>query len=217
MFSKREEGFRSEERSMFIECFPHYAHSIDKLDLYVELLKFWQKTTNLIAPNSLAHIWSRHIIDSAQIAQILPHPQKWVDIGSGGGFPGLVIAMVSPTGSGLQVHLVESDKKKCAFLREVSRETSSPAVVHNARVEDISKSLAKNTDALSARALAPLGKLLNLSNPFLDAGALGIFMKGKLANDELTSYACNDSLLFEKRESITDKQASIILVKKSNI
>lgn len=214
MSNEQQDPINLGERSEFMQIFPNYKNSLEKLDHYVEILKFWQKTTNLIAPNSLAHIWSRHIIDSAQIAQISPNALKWVDIGSGGGFPGLVIAIIQGHVKGFQMHLIESDQKKCAFLREVSRETYAPVQVHNARIENIAKDIAPNSDVVSARALAPLNNLLNLSAPFLEAGATGIFLKGKLAIEELTKSTADDSLSFEKRESLTDSQASIIVVRK---
>src|SRR5947208_12648763 len=107
-----------------------------RLDGLVELLLKWQDTTNLIAPSTIAEIWTRHIADSGQLLALAPAARAWVDLGSGGGFPGLVIACAMADHQGGMVHLVESNQKKSAFLRETARVLGIPAIVHAERIED---------------------------------------------------------------------------------
>jgi 16S rRNA (guanine527-N7)-methyltransferase len=107
-----------------------------RLDSLVAVLLKWQDTTNLIAPSTLGEIWTRHIADSLQLLMIVPQARAWVDLGSGGGFPGLVIACAMADYSGAEIHLVESNQKKSAFLREAARILNVPAIVHARRIED---------------------------------------------------------------------------------
>nr|WP_127088894.1 16S rRNA (guanine(527)-N(7))-methyltransferase RsmG [Aquabacter cavernae] len=188
-----------------------------RLDLIVDLLMHWQKTINLVAPASLPHAWTRHIDDSLQLLDHVPQtPLHWVDLGSGGGFPGLVVAAVLAERAGSEVHLVESDTRKAAFLRESARKAALPVRVHPQRIEQAAPALAAGTDVVSARALAPLPKLLELAAPFLAAGALGIFPKGKDAEGELTAARKGWTLDAELRPSRSDPDARILLVRRAN-
>ena len=151
--------------------------TFDALNTYAALLEKWNPRINLVSRSTLADLWTRHIQDSAQLMALVPHPCKaWVDLGSGGGFPGLVIAiMAKETGSPAQTILVESDTRKATFLRTVIRETQALATVINKRIEDIAP---LNADVLSARALADLPALLGFAEQHLSPNGTALFPKG---------------------------------------
>jgi len=151
----------------------------ERLAAYVALLKKWQKAENLIAPGTLPEIWRRHIADSAQLAGLFPEARRWLDLGSGAGFPGLVVAIIGAEHAGTMVHLVESNRRKCAFLRTAIRETDAPAIVHEGRIESLTESWAEPVDRISARALAPLDQLLRLAAPLMVTGVPAAFHKGQ--------------------------------------
>lgn len=187
-----------------------------RLDLIVDLLIHWQKTINLVAPASLPDLWTRHMDDSLQLLDLVPQtPLIWADLGSGGGFPGLVVAAVLAERTGSQVHLVESDTRKAAFLREASRRAGLPASIHPQRIEQAAARLAPGTQVVSARALAPLPRLLDLAAPFLAEGALGIFPKGKDVESELTAARKGWTLDAELRPSRSDPDARVLLVRRA--
>lgn len=188
--------------------------TLERLDAFAALLEKWQRTINLVAPASVPDLWRRHIWDSVQIINHVPKTSlKWVDLGSGGGFPGLIVACVLAERPGSAVHLVESDTRKAAFLREVARVVGLPASIHAARIEQVAGGLAPGTDVVSARALAPLPKLLDLAAPFLSAGALGVFSKGRDVERELTDARKGWTLDCELRASVSDPDASLLLVR----
>ncbi len=149
----------------------------DRLAAYVALLKKWQRAENLIAPSTLPAIWRRHVADSAQLVALFPETRRWLDLGSGAGFPGLVVAIIGS--SGTTVHLVESNRKKCAFLRQAIRETQAPAIVHEGRIEGVLASWSEPVERISARALAPLTELLSLAAPLMEQGIPAAFHKGQ--------------------------------------
>jgi 16S rRNA (guanine527-N7)-methyltransferase len=160
---------------------------LDRLDRFVGLLLGWQRTTNLIAPSTVSHLWTRHIADSLQLLGLAPDAQVWVDLGTGGGFPGLVVACALAGKSGAHVHLIESNAKKAAFLREAQRLTGTPASVHAMRIEDFAANFTGRADVVTARAVAPLKSLLDQCFPLLGkSGAIGLFPKGQNAELELT-------------------------------
>ena len=160
-----------------------------RLDRFVTLLLQWQQHTNLIAPSTEPIIWTRHIANSLQLLDLAPNAKIWVDLGSGGGFPGLVIACALADKPGVQVHLVESIGKKAAFLREAARVCDAPAIVHAERIADFVKHAPNTIDVVTARALAPLKKLLGEASPLLKKGATGLFPKGQDVAAELTEAA----------------------------
>jgi len=137
----------------------------DRLSVFVTLFQKWAKTINLVAPSTLAEVWRRHIVDSAQIYAIGPESRTWVDLGSGGGFPGVVTGILLTDKNEGWVHLVESNNKKAAFLRNAIRETGARASVHAIRIED-APSVVPECDAISARALADLDLLLEFGFPW---------------------------------------------------
>lgn len=137
----------------------------ERLEHFVELFKKWNKTTNLVAPSTLTELWSRHVADSAQIFQLSPQPKKWIDLGSGGGFPGVITAIfLTELGDGW-VNLVESNNKKAAFLRIALKETGARGAVHPVRIETASE-IIRTCDAVSARALAELDLLFEYIRPW---------------------------------------------------
>jgi 16S rRNA (guanine527-N7)-methyltransferase len=167
---------------------PVSRETIARLGAFAALLLKWQQRTNLVAPSTLRHLWTRHIADSLQLLALAPDARTWVDLGSGGGFPGIVIACALPERSG-KVHLVESNAKKSAFLREAARVLAVPALVHGARIEDFTGSFDESVDVVTARALAPLDEVLAYAAPLLKSGAQGLFLKGRDVEAELTEAA----------------------------
>jgi 16S rRNA (guanine527-N7)-methyltransferase len=157
-----------------------------RLDRYVELLGEWQAKTNLVAPSTLPHLWTRHISDSLQLLTLVPDAKIWIDLGSGGGFPGVVLACALADTSGATVHLVERNAKKSAFLREALRVTGSPGMVHLSDIEDIVDRVADPIDCVTARALAPLHQLIGFAEPLMAKGAKALFLKGQDVEAELT-------------------------------
>ncbi len=181
-----------------------------RMEVYAALLKRWQKMINLVAPSTLAEVWLRHIADSSQIFDLYPAARRWVDFGSGGGFPGLITAIrLKEIDAGL-VLLIESDKRKCAFLREVIRETGARAEVQVGRVEDYSAGLVGKFEIVTARALAPLPLLLNYSASLIDNGTVALFLKGKNAQVELTAVPDIDNYHHRLWPSQTDRHGSIV-------
>ncbi len=160
--------------------------TLRRLEIYANLLEKWQCTINLAGKSSLDDLWVRHFADSLQVSQAVPEARRWLDLGSGAGFPGLVTAIKYADEPGALVHLVESGRRKCAFLQNVIREISAPAIVHCGRLEKILPALDEQIDAVSARALAPLEALLGYAGKCIDQGAVGVFSKGKLFAAELT-------------------------------
>lgn len=171
----------------------------------------WQAKTNLVSPATLPVIWTRHVADSLQLLRLAPSaPRTWLDMGSGGGFPGLVVA--ATLGPESQVHLVESNLKKAAFLREVARTLSARTVIHAQRAEDVLGQTVTTADVVSARALAPLVQLLGLAAPLLKTGALGLFPKGKEAEAELTQAQESWRFKASLHPSLTDPAACIVRI-----
>ena len=189
----------------------------ERLKIYFQLLIRWQKTINLVAPSTMANAWVRHFVDSIQILETVPNARRWVDMGSGAGFPGLVTAIQLAGVKDAAVHLIESDQRKCAFLREVSRETGASATVHNGRIEDVLSRIDDRIDAVSARALGPLSRLIELSADMLLKGAIGVFPKGQDVVRELTGYATDSRFDLQLLPSITDPRAKIVLVRASRL
>ncbi len=160
-----------------------------RLDRYIALLREWQAKTNLVAPSTLPHLWTRHIADSLQLVDLAPSAKRWADLGSGGGFPGVVLACAMAGTSGASVHLVERNAKKAAFLREAIRVTTSPGVVHLAEIGDNVDRITGPVDCVTARALAPLHQLIAFAEPLMRQGAKALFLKGQDVDAELTEAA----------------------------
>lgn len=185
--------------------------SLQKLTVYVDLLKTWQDRINLIGPSTVDDIWQRHIADALQLVDYLPAGEEpLADFGSGAGLPGLVIAIAT----GRFVHLYESNSKKAAFLREAIRITRAPAEVHNTRIETLAANTARpHVAVVMARAFAPLPKLLDMAEPFFRDGAIGLFHKGQDVDLELQDATRYRNVLYEKHPSHSDSRGVILVVK----
>ncbi|MGY4574895.1 16S rRNA (guanine(527)-N(7))-methyltransferase RsmG [Bradyrhizobium sp. USDA 3256] len=157
-----------------------------RLDRYVALLLAWQAKTNLVAPSTLPTLWTRHVSDSLQLLGLVPTAKSWVDLGSGGGFPGVVLACALAETPGASIHLVERIAKKAAFLREAIRVTGSPGTVHLADIGDTVDRIPGPIDCVTARALAPLHQLIGFAEPWVKNGAKALFLKGQDVEAELT-------------------------------
>jgi 16S rRNA (guanine527-N7)-methyltransferase len=158
----------------------------ERLDRYIDLLLRWQRKTNLVAASTLPNLWTRHVSDSLQLLALAPQAKVWADLGSGGGFPGLVLACALASTPGAAVHLIERNAKKAAFLREALRVTASPGTVHLAEIGDIVDRITGPIDCVTARALAPLHQLIGFAEPLIGKGAKALFLKGQDVEAELT-------------------------------
>jgi 16S rRNA (guanine527-N7)-methyltransferase len=187
--------------------------TLRRLEIYANLLQKWQRAVNLVGPSTLDDLWMRHFADSLQVSDAVPAARHWLDLGSGAGFPGLVTAIRYADAAGTKVHLIEANQRKCAFLREVSRETGAPAIIHCGRIEDILPSLDAKIEAVSARALAPLATLIGYAEKFIDAGAVGVFSKGKQVDAELTDSLTIGKYLITTMGSKTSSPARLVLVR----
>jgi 16S rRNA (guanine527-N7)-methyltransferase len=186
--------------------------ALARLDKFAALLTEWQRRINLIAPSTIPHIWTRHIADSLQLLPLAPHAKTWIDLGSGGGFPGIPLACALVQTPGAQVHLVESNGKKAAFLREAVRITGAPAIVHADRIENFGDSFGGKADVVTARALAPLKSLCDQAFPFIAKGAIGLFLKGQDVEAELTEAAKYWTVEAELQPSVTSRDGVIVKI-----
>jgi 16S rRNA (guanine527-N7)-methyltransferase len=200
------------DRAQALVLTPVSRETLDRLDRFVATLLTWQQRINLIAPSTEPKLWTRHIADSLQLIALAPQAQTWVDLGSGGGFPGLVIACALADEPGARVHLVESSTKKAAFLREAARTAGAPAEVHAVRIEDFVENFSTPVDVVTARAVAPLADLLAAAYPLLKTGAAGLFPKGQDVGSELTQAAKCWSIQSSLVPSLTDPKGRIVRV-----
>jgi len=181
--------------------------ALARFEAYLALLTTWQRRINLVGAASLKDPWRRHFLDSAQVAPLLPAAARVVcDIGSGAGFPGLVLAILG-RGDGRQYLLVESNARKCAFLGEANRITGAGAIIHNKRIEKLS---GISADAVTARAIAPLKKLMEYANLVLKKGGQCLFLKGRGWREELTAAEKNWIMKESHFASISDPTGSIL-------
>ena len=185
-----------------------------RLDALVARVIDRQATMNLIAPSTIPSIWTRHVADSLQLLPLAAGAKRWIDFGSGAGFPGLAIACALVETVGGQIHLVESTQKKAAFLRETVDALHLPAIVHAQRIEDFTRSNKLRFEVVTARAVAPLDKLLGYANPLLKTGAVGLFPKGQDVEAELTQASKSWKIDAELIPSKTDPHARIVRVRR---
>lgn len=157
----------------------------ERLQRYVQLLDKWRRITNLISDDSFSDIWKRHILDAIHLQHQRPTARRWLDIGSGAGLPGVVIATLLTNDAGARVHCVEIDRRKCAFLREVASQLSLPLKVHNTLAEDMAQSVGVDVDVVTARAFSSLDRILRLTEPQLNNGAVAVLPRGRNAYDEV--------------------------------
>lgn len=203
----------TDARARFAERFGVAPIVMERLDIYAILLRKWQKTVNLVGPKTIDSLWIRHFWDSAQLLGLSEGRRHWLDLGSGGGFPGLVIAVMLSGDSDAVVQVVESDQRKCAFLREVSRETGVRTIVHNCRIESAGDQVSRPIDVVSARALTDLPRLIRYAQDYLMEGAIALFPKGQDIGSELTACAMDSNLRIETRMSETDAASRIVVVR----
>jgi 16S rRNA (guanine527-N7)-methyltransferase len=176
----------SKDRAAALKLTPTSPATMERLKRYIALLRLWQAKTNLVAPSTLGELWTRHVADSLQLLSIAPDAKTWIDLGSGGGFPGVVLACALVETEGAHVHLVERNAKKAAFLREAIRVTGAPGTVHLADIEDFVERFDGTADCVTARALAPLKVLLGQVAPLVARGARALLLKGQDVEAELT-------------------------------
>ncbi len=191
------------DRDAALALIPVSRETQGRFDAFLDLFQLWQARTNLIAPSTLPQLWTRHIADSLQLLALAPHATTWIDIGSGGGFPGIVLACVLAEHADAEVHLVERNGKKAAFLREALRVSGGAGRVHQGDVCDCGGSLPAAIDVVTARAVAPLDILLRLASPWLSRGAKGLFMKGQDIADELNSATVSWDFAVQHHPSLT--------------
>jgi len=203
-----------EDRRAALRLVPVSRETGDRLAAYVELLARWRKTTNLIAESTFASVWTRHVADSAQLVALAPQAKRWIDMGSGAGFPGLVIAIQLADVPGAMVHLIESDQRKCAFLREAVRLTQAVAEIHPIRVEALEPLSLGLVDAVTARAFAPLPLTLKLARTWIERGAVGVFPRGESAKDQVAALPEATAYAIELLPSLTDPKAAILRIRR---
>jgi len=201
------------DRARALALVPVSRETLDRLDRFVALLLRWQQRVNLIAPSTEQTLWTRHVADSLQLAALAPKARAWADLGSGAGFPGLMIACALADIADVRIHLVETNLKKIAFLREAVRAAGAPAIVHATRIEDFAARPPEPIDVVAARALAPLPKLLRLASPLLKSGAIGLFPKGQDVALELTEASKYWKINAGLTKSRTDPKAHIVVVR----
>ena len=197
----------------FAEVLKVPRETIHRLERYAELLAHWQKSTNLVAASTLPRLWPRHFADSAQIRDLAQKTRLWLDLGSGAGFPGLVVAILQTGQPDFRMHLVESNIKKCAFLAEVARETKAPVDIHAVRIEQLGESAhSLRPEVVSARALAPLPRLFELASPFFGSKSRGLFLKGREAEAEIEAAKRRWSFTACLHPSLTSPESHIVEV-----
>jgi 16S rRNA (guanine527-N7)-methyltransferase len=244
----------------FAAAFDVSRETLERLATYEALLRQWQKAVNLVAPSTLDALWHRHFADSAQIVRLAPvGARSWVDLGSGAGFPGLVVAILlagSPSprlrgeghgeavlpargegrqhtpeqasaphpsplpaegrreGMATRVTLIESDSRKCAFLREVARKTGVAVDILSTRIElAATQAKVKPPEVVSARALAPLDRLLGLAAPLFTPSTVGVFLKGRDAALEIETAAKAWTFAVEMVPSITEATGRVVVIR----
>ncbi len=195
----------------FAGQFPVSRETRARLEAYAAVLTKWQKAVNLVGPKTLPDLWRRHMLDSAQLFPMIPKGSKTLmDLGSGAGFPGLVLAILAKElMPDLIVHLVEADRKKATFLQEAARIAEVRPVIHAARIETLP---AFDVDIVTARALAPVGDLLNWSAPFWQDRTLGLFLKGQDIELELTAAKDFENIKIRRLKSLSDDRGCVLEV-----
>lgn len=181
------------------------------LDCYVAELTRWQTVKNLVGPGTLAEVWTRHVADALQLLDLAPGATRWLDLGSGAGIPGLILAIAGRERPMFHVKLVESNARKCAFLTETARRTGAPVSILNARIENVIGDC-QGTEIVCARALAPLPQLLAWTEPLLRNDTIGLFPKGRDASAELTAAAQQWTFVGDSIRSRTDPEARILRI-----
>lgn len=190
-----------------------------KLQIYADLLVRWQKKINLVGESTIDDLWWRHFYDSAQLVPLVERSYdknlqemslKWLDLGSGAGFPGLVVAIM---GAG-EVHLVESNGKKCTFMRQVIRDTGANAIVHQCRIEELKPI---SVDIITSRALASMEQLLKFAHPFATQNTEIWLLKGQDVDEELTNSTISRNIPIDRFDSKTESNGVILRIKGKDV
>lgn len=205
----------SADRSNALKLTSVSRETAELLDRFAELFLRWQRAVQLVAQSTLPQLWTRHIADSLQLLDLASSAKVWVDLGSGGGFPGVVLAIALKETPGAKVHLIESDQRKSAFLREAVRALDLPAMIHVKRIEEVAPSALPGLEAVTARALAPMPELLQIASPFMQPGVKGLFMKGANVENELTEATKSWKILSTIVPSKTDAAGRIVIVEQA--
>jgi 16S rRNA (guanine527-N7)-methyltransferase len=179
------------------------------LTRFQALLAEWNEVMNLVGPATIATYWNRHAWDSAQLLTFAPEAKSWADLGAGAGLPGVVLAILLKDTPGAKLHLVESMAKRCRFLRVVADELELPVEIHNARAEELDLKV----DVVTARACAPMVRLLGYAQPYLKRGATAWFLKGQDVASELAEAATYWKFESDLRSSLSDPRGQIVQVK----
>ena len=199
----------------FAEAFGVSRETLDRLEIYEDVLKRWQKAVNLVGPGTLDQVWHRHFADSAQLLWFAPkEAEAWLDLGSGAGFPGLVVAiLLAEQGQG-RVTLIESDRRKAAFLSEVARQTGVPVEICCERIEKTAtQAKFAPVDVITARALAPLDRLLGLAWPFFGDGTVALFLKGRGIEGEIGDASRAWTFEHALQASLTEAEGRIAVIR----
>ncbi len=198
-------------RDEFVEATGASADIMDRMDAFLTILTDWNARMNLVGPSALAEFWGRHAYDSAQLLKLAPDARIWADLGAGAGFPGIVLAVFLKDREGAKVHLIESMAKRCAFLRSVSMDLSLPTLIHNSRAESLHLS---PVDVVTARALAPMPRLLEYAQPLLRGSAVGLFLKGRDVERELEEARKSWRFEVSLSPSASDPEGRIVSLKR---
>jgi 16S rRNA (guanine527-N7)-methyltransferase len=203
----------ADDRRAALRLVPVSRETEERLATFVALLDRWRHKMNLISNPTFPSVWTRHIADSAQLIAHAPGAKRWVDMGAGAGFPGLVIAIQLADSPGAVVHCIESDARKCAFLREAARATGAAAQIHPVRVETTDPESLGAVDAVTARAFAPLPLTLKLARPWLERGAVAVFPRGESAKDQIAALPEASAYAIEMLPSAVDPKAAILRIR----
>jgi 16S rRNA (guanine527-N7)-methyltransferase len=199
------------DRADFIEATDASADVMAGMDTFLATLTDWNARMNLVGPSALAEFWGRHAYDSAQLLNEAPDARVWADLGAGAGFPGIVLAIFLKDREGAKVHLIESMAKRCAFLRSVSIELGLPTLIHNSRAESLHLS---PVDVVTARALAPMPRLLEYAHPLLRGSTVGLFLKGRDVERELEDARKSWRFEVSLSPSASDPEGRIVSLKR---
>ena len=210
------------DAAAFASAFKVSRETIERLNLYESVLRLWQRRINLVANATLNEVWHRHFADSAQLAALVPPgAERLVDLGSGAGFPGLVLAILFADSTlpgnrqPVKVTLIESDTRKAAFLREVARQTGTAVDILSTRIENPETQVkVGRADVVSARALAPIGRLLGLAGPLFGEQTIGLFLKGKSVQAEIEAARALWAFDVTLVSSVTAEDANIAVIRR---
>lgn len=199
----------------FAKAFKVSRETVSRLETYAALLASWQRAVNLVAPSTIPDVWHRHFADSAQLLALAPPTGRWLDLGSGGGFPGMVLAILCAEHGAARVTLIESDQRKAAFLREVARATGVAVDILCERIgKTPTQAMLAPAEVVTARALAPLDVLLGLALPFCGPSTVCLFLKGRRSEAEIVEARRRWSFEASQVKSVTDPGGRILVVRR---